>query len=139
MSNIKRQYEVVFIVDPTADDEVAKLTEGFTQIIIDQGGTITKSEVMGNVLDTVHCAKAPLTLATEVHPVFRNSGRTVAKEVMLTWYLTLRGVPLGPKSVDPPPSKTFIPIGGNIVGDALAVSTALNKDSLALVHAGKCT
>ena len=47
MSNNKRQYEVVFIVDPTADDEVSKLTEGFTQIIIDQGGTITKSEVMG--------------------------------------------------------------------------------------------
>ena len=43
----KRQYEVVFIVDPTADDEVSKLTDGFTQIVIDQGGTITKSEVMG--------------------------------------------------------------------------------------------
>src|SRR4026207_815428 len=43
----KRQYEVVFIVDPTADDEVAKLTEGFTQIVVDQGGVITKSETMG--------------------------------------------------------------------------------------------
>jgi small subunit ribosomal protein S6 len=38
---------VVFIVDPTADDEVSKLTDGFTQIVIDQGGVITKSEVMG--------------------------------------------------------------------------------------------
>ena len=47
MSNNKRQYEVVFIVDPTADDEVSKLTDGFTQIITDQGGTVTKSEVMG--------------------------------------------------------------------------------------------
>ena len=45
--NNKRQYEVVFIVDPTADDEVSKLTDSFTQIVIDQGGTITKSEVMG--------------------------------------------------------------------------------------------
>jgi len=45
--NNKRQYEVVFIVDPTADDEVSKLTDGFTQIVTDQGGTITKSEVMG--------------------------------------------------------------------------------------------
>ena len=45
--NNKRQYEVVFIVDPTADDEVAKLTDSFTQIVTDQGGTITKSEVMG--------------------------------------------------------------------------------------------
>jgi hypothetical protein len=98
---------------------------------------LERTEVATIVLDTVHCAKTPLTLATEVHPVFRNSGRTVAKEVTLTWYLTLRGVPLGPKPVDPPPSKTFIPIGGNIVGDALAVSTALNKDSLALVNAGK--
>lgn len=43
-----RQYEVVFIVDPTADeDEVTKLTDGFKQIITDQGGTITKSESMG--------------------------------------------------------------------------------------------
>jgi len=47
LSNNKRQYEVVFIVDPTADDDVAKLTESFTQIVTDQGGTITKSEVMG--------------------------------------------------------------------------------------------
>ena len=43
----KRQYEVVFIVDPTADDEVSKLTEGFSQIVTDQGGTITKAETMG--------------------------------------------------------------------------------------------
>jgi small subunit ribosomal protein S6 len=43
----KRQYEVVFIVDPTVDDEVAKLTEGFKQIVIDQGGTVTKAETMG--------------------------------------------------------------------------------------------
>jgi small subunit ribosomal protein S6 len=44
----QRQYEVVFIVDPTADDdEVARLTDGFKQIVTDQGGTITKSESMG--------------------------------------------------------------------------------------------
>ena len=43
-----RQYEVVFIVDPTADDdEVARLTESFKQIITDQGGKITKEESMG--------------------------------------------------------------------------------------------
>jgi small subunit ribosomal protein S6 len=44
----QRQYEVVFIVDPTADDdEVTKLTEGFKQIATDQGGTVTKTESMG--------------------------------------------------------------------------------------------
>jgi small subunit ribosomal protein S6 len=43
----KRQYEVVFIVDPTADDEVTRLTDGFSQIVTDQGGTITKAETMG--------------------------------------------------------------------------------------------
>lgn len=43
----KRQYEVVFIVDPTADEEVAKLTEGFSQIVTDQGGVIVKAETMG--------------------------------------------------------------------------------------------
>jgi small subunit ribosomal protein S6 len=44
----KRQYEVVFIVDPTADDdEVTRLTEGFKQVATDQGGVVTKSESMG--------------------------------------------------------------------------------------------
>ncbi|PYS70134.1 MAG: 30S ribosomal protein S6 [Acidobacteria bacterium] len=43
----KRQYEVVFIVDPTIDDEVTKLTESFKQIIVDQGGVVTKAETMG--------------------------------------------------------------------------------------------
>jgi small subunit ribosomal protein S6 len=43
----KRQYEVVFIVDPTVDDEVSRLTDGFTQIVTDQGGVVTKSETMG--------------------------------------------------------------------------------------------
>jgi small subunit ribosomal protein S6 len=43
----KRQYEVVFIVDPTADEEVTKLTESFTQIVTDQGGVIIKAETMG--------------------------------------------------------------------------------------------
>jgi small subunit ribosomal protein S6 len=44
----QRQYEVVFIVDPTADDdEVSRLTEGFKQIATDQGGTVTKAESMG--------------------------------------------------------------------------------------------
>lgn len=44
----KRQYELVFIVDPTADDdEVTRLTETLTQIATDQGGVVTKSESMG--------------------------------------------------------------------------------------------
>ena len=43
----KRQYEVVFIVDPTADEEVPKLTESFSQIVTDQGGTVVKAETMG--------------------------------------------------------------------------------------------
>lgn len=42
-----RQYEVVFIVDPTVDDEVARLTDGFKQIVTDQGGVVTKAETMG--------------------------------------------------------------------------------------------
>ncbi len=44
----KRQYEVVFIVNPDADeDEVNRLTDSFKQIVTDQGGTITKAESMG--------------------------------------------------------------------------------------------
>jgi len=44
----KRVYEVVFIVDPgTQEDEVTRLTENLRTIITDQGGTITRSEVLG--------------------------------------------------------------------------------------------
>lgn len=44
----KRIYEMVFIVDPkVADDEVMKLSEGVQKIITSQGGSITKTEMMG--------------------------------------------------------------------------------------------
>jgi len=44
----QREYEVVYIVDPAADDdEVTRLTDSFKQIVTDQGGTITKAESMG--------------------------------------------------------------------------------------------
>src|ERR671929_1147722 len=44
----KRIYEVVFIVDPsTQDEDLTRLIDGLRGIVTDQGGTITKSEVMG--------------------------------------------------------------------------------------------
>ena len=44
----KRTYEVIFIVDPdAAEDEVMKLSEGVQKIITGQGGSITKTEMMG--------------------------------------------------------------------------------------------
>jgi small subunit ribosomal protein S6 len=44
----KRTYEIVFIINPDADDaEVMRLTESFQKIITDQGGAITKTEMMG--------------------------------------------------------------------------------------------
>ena len=44
----KRTYEVVFIINPDAEDaEVMRLTEGVQKIITDQGGSITKTEMMG--------------------------------------------------------------------------------------------
>lgn len=47
----KRIYEIVFIIDPdAADDEVARLSENFQKIITDQGGSITKAEMMGRRL-----------------------------------------------------------------------------------------
>src|ERR687885_289169 len=43
-----RIYEVVFIVDPsTQDEDLTRLTDGLRGIVTDQGGTVTKSEVMG--------------------------------------------------------------------------------------------
>ena len=44
----KRVYEVVFIINPEAgDDEVMRLSEGVQKIITGQGGSITKTEVIG--------------------------------------------------------------------------------------------
>ena len=44
----KRSYEIIFIVDPAAEDaEVMRLTEAAQKIITDQGGQIIKTEMMG--------------------------------------------------------------------------------------------
>jgi small subunit ribosomal protein S6 len=44
----KRTYEIVFIVDPDADDaEVMRLTEAAQKILTDQGASVTKTEMMG--------------------------------------------------------------------------------------------
>lgn len=44
----KRIYELVFIVEPDADDEeVMRLTEALQKIVTSQEGVITKTEMMG--------------------------------------------------------------------------------------------
>jgi small subunit ribosomal protein S6 len=44
----KRTYELMFIVDPgVGDEDVVKLSEGVQKIITGQGGSITKTEMMG--------------------------------------------------------------------------------------------
>ena len=44
----KRTYEIVFIINPEAEDaEVMRMTEAVQKIITDQGGSITKTEMMG--------------------------------------------------------------------------------------------
>jgi len=44
----KRTYEMIFIVDPdAADEDVLRLSEGVQKIITGQGGSITKTEMMG--------------------------------------------------------------------------------------------
>jgi len=44
----KRTYEVMYIVDTSVtDDDVTSLSENLTQIVTDQGGTVTKNENMG--------------------------------------------------------------------------------------------
>src|SRR5947209_10943299 len=43
-----RVYEVVFIVDTqVSDEDLTRLTDTFQHIVTDQGGSVTKSEVMG--------------------------------------------------------------------------------------------
>ncbi len=44
----QRSYEIVFIINPDAEDaEVMRLTEAAQKIITDQGGSIVKTEMMG--------------------------------------------------------------------------------------------
>ena len=44
----KRVYEVIFIIDPdTPEDEATRLSENFRNIVTDQGGAVTRNEVMG--------------------------------------------------------------------------------------------
>ena len=44
----KRVYEVIFIVDPgTQEDEVTRLSDNLSTIVTDQGGVITRNEVLG--------------------------------------------------------------------------------------------
>ena len=44
----KRIYEVVYIINPeVGDDEVMRLNEAVQKIITSQGGSITKTEIMG--------------------------------------------------------------------------------------------
>ena len=48
MADKKRTYEVVFIINPDVDDnEVMRLSEAMQKIITNQGGSITKTEMMG--------------------------------------------------------------------------------------------
>ncbi|HEX8147345.1 MAG TPA: 30S ribosomal protein S6 [Pyrinomonadaceae bacterium] len=44
----KRVYEVIFIVDPdTQEDEMTKLTQNLSGVVTDQGGVVTRNEVLG--------------------------------------------------------------------------------------------
>lgn len=44
----QRVYEVLFIVDPEAGDEgLTRLTENLSNIITEQGGSVTKNETLG--------------------------------------------------------------------------------------------
>src|SRR5215211_3343261 len=44
----KRVYEVIFIVDPdTQEDDMTKLTTNLSGVITDQGGVVTRNEVLG--------------------------------------------------------------------------------------------
>jgi small subunit ribosomal protein S6 len=44
----QRTYEVMFIVDTkVSDEDIKRLNENLQQVIIDQGGTITRQEDMG--------------------------------------------------------------------------------------------
>ncbi|HEX8557671.1 MAG TPA: 30S ribosomal protein S6 [Pyrinomonadaceae bacterium] len=43
-----RVYEVLFIVDPgTQEEDLTRLTENLRTIVTDQGGTVTRNEVLG--------------------------------------------------------------------------------------------
>jgi small subunit ribosomal protein S6 len=74
----QRQYEVVFIVDPAAEDEeVTRLTDSLKQIATDQGGTITKAESMGRrplAYEILHKTEGSFVLLE-----IQGSGREIAE------------------------------------------------------------
>jgi small subunit ribosomal protein S6 len=76
--DLQRQYEVVFIVDPAAEDEeVTRLTENLKQIATDQGGTITKAESMGRrplAYEILHKTEGSFVLLE-----IQGSGREIAE------------------------------------------------------------
>ena len=74
----QRSYEVVFIINPdTPDEEVTRLTEGFQQIITDQGGEVVKTESMGrrNMAYPIEHKKEGIYVLFEV----AGSGREIAE------------------------------------------------------------
>jgi small subunit ribosomal protein S6 len=74
----KRQYELVFIVDPAADDdEVTRLTDSLKQIATDQGGVVTKAESMGRrplAYEILHKTEASFVLLE-----IEGSGKEIAE------------------------------------------------------------
>ena len=74
----QRTYEVMFIVDATASEEdITRLNENLQQIITDQGGTVTKQEIMGR-----RQLAYPIGRRTEGHYVLfevDGSGREIAE------------------------------------------------------------
>ena len=74
----ERVYEAVFIIDPEADDEeVTRLSEGFQKIVTDQGGDVTKNEVMGRraLAYEIKHKKEGVYVVLEI----RGSGREIAE------------------------------------------------------------
>jgi small subunit ribosomal protein S6 len=68
---------VVFIVDPTVDDEVARLTDNFKQVVVDQGGSVTKAETMGKrqlAYEILHTKEGTFVLME-----IEGSGREIAE------------------------------------------------------------
>lgn len=73
-----RVYEVMYIGTPeTADDEIVKLNESIEEMVVKEGGTIVKTEVMGR-----RKLAYPIKKKTEGHYVLfeiEDSGQTIAE------------------------------------------------------------
>jgi hypothetical protein len=98
--------------------------------------TLHLTEAADLELDRVSCftPSQPLSLKTEITPVFRNTGRTRAEEVKVSWSLGIPGRPN--RSPTKLSSMTTVAAGNTVEAEGIVLERSLTEKDLALVNDG---